>query len=113
MATKTRAELAQRALEKLLVVGAGQSPDSEDTERVDGVIDAVLADLEARQIVTVADVEEIELAVFEWIADILADSVAPDFGQGRDANKRAFAEAMLVRIGSSGPTRETLHVDYF
>jgi hypothetical protein len=110
---KTRAQLAARALEKLLVVGSGQSADSEDIEKVDDAIDAVLADLEARNIASVSDLSQIDLAPFEWLAMILADSVATDFGQEQNPQKRAYAESMLRRIGAPSPTYETMVGEYF
>jgi hypothetical protein len=110
---KTRDNLADRALQKLRVVGAGQPVDSEDHETADGVIDAVLADLEARDVYSVADLEDIDIAAFEWLALVLADTLAPDFGQAMDPNRRAYAERMLLWIGSTSPTYQTQTAEYF
>lgn len=110
---KTRANLVDRALEKLLVVGAGQTPDSEDQEKVDGVVDAVLGQLEDDEIFTVSDQSDIQLSAFEWIAEILAMAVASDFGQPTDMARREYAEKRLMRISSTNPTKEPLAVDYF
>ena len=42
---KTRIQLVNRALEKLLVVGAGQSADSEDVAKVDAIVESVIESL--------------------------------------------------------------------
>lgn len=111
--TKTRAELVIRALRKLLVVGSGQSPEDEDVELVDGVVDATLADLAARRVVYVANEDEIDVAVFEPLADILADNVAADFGKAKNPAMVDLAEMKLKAITATEPTYETLRNDYF
>lgn len=110
---KTRANLAQRALEKLMVVGAGQSADSEDMEKADDVIDAMVADLAARDVYSVADLDDIDLAAFEWLADYLAFLIAPDFALPQDEGRRQRAEFMLRRQNAAGPTYEVLKAEYF
>lgn len=110
---KTRADLAQRALEKLLVVGAANSAEAEDIQTVDGVIDAVIADLDVRHVFTVPDLADIDIAAFEWVADCLAVMVASDFGQQPDETKRMKAESMLITISATRPSKETITADYF
>lgn len=41
MATKTRAEMIALAMQRLGVLGAGQTPSSEDSDLVGGVLDSV------------------------------------------------------------------------
>jgi hypothetical protein len=110
---KNRSALARRALEKLLVVGSGNPPEPEDIEQVDGVIDAVVADLDARHVFTVQDLTDIDIRAFEWIADCLAVMVASDFGQTPDEAKRMKAENMLITISATRPSKEAAMVDYF
>lgn len=109
----TRLQLANRALVKLAVVGTGQSPEAEDTAKIDDIIDAVAADLEAREIYSIPDLDEIEDGAFEWVADMLAYMAAPDFGAPIDETKRQRAEYMLIRQQSTKPTFQPLAVDYF
>ena len=111
--SKTRLQLAHRALTKLGVVGVGQDPSSEDTATIDDIIDAVAADLEAREIYAIADIDDIDDAPFEWIAEYLAFMAAPDFSLPMDDNKRQRAEYMLKWVNSSGPTYKELESDYF
>lgn len=110
---KTRVNLVNRALEKLLVVGAGQTADSEDVEKVDAIVDSVLEALSDDQIFTVADVDDIQESAFEWIAEILAIASASDFGQATDYAKREYAEKRLLRLGAGRPSKQPLVVDYF
>lgn len=109
----TRLQLANRALVKLQVVGAGQSPEADDTAKANDVIPAFKADLEARDIYSIPDLDEIEDAAFEWLADLLAYFIAPDFSMPRDEGKRQIAEAMMKRQMASGPSYEPLAVNYF
>lgn len=110
--TKTRDQLVDRALEKLGVVGSGQSAEAEDQARVDSVVDATLGDLAARRIIYVANEDAIPVEWFEWLADLLADNVAEDFGRVRDATKRLYAESMLRNLVAGMPTYEPLKVEY-
>lgn len=110
---KTRANLADRALQKLLVVGSGQPVDSEDRETADNAIDSVFADLEGREIYSVSDEDDIDLAAFEWLALILADTISTEFGQQIDPGKREYAENKLRRLTASGPSYEVMKLDYY
>lgn len=110
---KTRVQLVNRALEKLLVVGAGQTADSEDVAKVDAIVDSVLEALSDDEIFTVPDVDDIQESAFEWIADVLAVASASDFGMQTDIARREYAEKRLLRLTASRPTREPLVVDYF
>jgi hypothetical protein len=109
----TRLTLARRALEKLMVVGTGQTADDEDVEHVDGRFDAMTADLEAREVLAVPDQDDIDPAVYEWLADIMADTVAPDFGVSSDGSRRTRAEQMLKKIGAAQATSEPQYTEYF
>lgn len=111
--TKTRIELINRAASKLMIKAAGQSLEDEDSEVIDAAIDAVLADLSTRGVVSVQDVNAIELDVFEWIAEIVADFCATDFGQERDPQKVEYCEAKLFAVGMALPTYEPLRPEYF
>lgn len=91
--TYTRAMLVGEALATLFADGGtAQSPDPEDVEFVDSRIDALLGELSARAIVTVSDPEDIDVAIFMPLAELLADYCAPKFGQQRDKTKREDAE---------------------
>lgn len=110
---QTRTMLANRALEKLMEVGSGQSPDSEDTEHVDDAINSFAEFISAAGIYTISDLNDIELAAFEPLADYLAWFVAPDFGKPREEAMRAMAEYMLRRITAPRPSYETMRTENF
>jgi hypothetical protein len=111
--TKTRAQLGTRALQKLGIYGAGQSPEDEDAEHADSVIDAVLADLAAREVVLITDEDAIPVEYFEWVADIVADALAQDYYKGRNPDVVMFAERMLHKITNAQQTYEVLRVEYY
>lgn len=113
--SKTRTQLANRTLEKLRVVGLGQSPEAEDTLKVDGVIDSFAEFLTSTTppIYTIADLAEIEESAFEWLADYLAFMCATDFNKQQDDGVRQRAEYMLRRLTTAGPTYEELRGTYF
>lgn len=110
---KTRENLANAALEKLLLVGSGQSPDSEDTQTVDGVIDSFAEYLSAADIYTISDLSDIDEKAFEPLSDYLAWFVAPRFGKQREEPMRQMAEYMLTLITATGPTYEVLQTEHF
>jgi hypothetical protein len=111
--TKDRDALVERALQKLGVVGSGQSADAEDAALVDGVVDAVLGDLAARKVYCVGNEDEIEVAGFEWLAMLLANAVAEDFGRTMDPGKQAYAESRLRALVAGEATYEPQTTDYF
>jgi hypothetical protein len=110
---KTRAQLVTRAAQKLLLIGSGQSLESEDAELIDQSVDAVIDDLSGRGVITILDDEAIEPAHFEWLAMCLANAVAENFGQSIDASKVLFAENRLRTLAAQLPTGEPLKAEYF
>lgn len=111
--SKTREQLANRALDKLRIVGLGQSPEAEDTEKMDGIIDSFDAWVSSVHIYTIADIDEIEEDAFEWLADLLAWFGAPDFSKTREDAMKMTAERELNRITASRPTYQVLETEYF
>jgi hypothetical protein len=111
--TKTRADLVTRALQKLSVIGAGQSADAEDSELVDSFVDSTLVALSSDRIVTVADEAAIPIDWFESIAELLAYNAATDFGRPKDEVGKLAAETRLRRMVASDPTYEVQRATYF
>src|SRR5690242_19785777 len=117
--TKTRQDLVNQALRNLQVLAAGQTADTEDYESVDGHVDASLAQLDARQIVSVPDAQEIPIEWFDPLAVVLADDAAMEFGlpgvpaSPSNPNPRVDAEVRLREMVYSRPTGEQLEPDYF
>lgn len=96
--SRTREQLIARALNKLGAVGAGQSPEAEDSALIDDALDSVVADLTARGIYSWADPDEIEDAAYEHLAQIVAVACARDFGKEPDEGVRQVSEARLRQI---------------
>lgn len=117
--TKTRSDLVNQALRNLEVIGAGQAPSAEDYTAVDAHVDATLAQLAARDIVTVGDADEIPVEWFQPLAVLLANDAAMEFGlsgvpQSASAtNPVLAAESLLREMTYSRPTGEPLEIDYF
>lgn len=113
MATKTRTQLVNEALSKLLVVASGQSPQAEDQQLVDGKVDTLLDQLREDGICDVTDDGAIEGAWFDAIASLLANMCSTDFGIPYSDQAKTYWEGRLLRITSTGPSYEKLQVDYF
>lgn len=116
--TYTRAGLILEALSQLKVIGAGQPAAAEDAALVDGKIDAVAADLSARRVVYIADLDDIPAEAFLPLATCVAASCADDFGVTRQklpdgSDILVLAAERQLRAQASRPTYTTLPVDYF
>lgn len=77
---KTRDDLIRRVLEKLMILSVGQPVSSEDRAQIDGAIDPLLSDLQAREVFYVADADAIDEAAYEHLATILALRIGDSFG---------------------------------
>jgi hypothetical protein len=116
MAAKTRRDLVDRALEILGVLAAGQAPAPEDVARVDGYVDTTVADLIARDIYYVDDVDEVDPAIFDDLAKVLGNNCREAFGLASDPALPAIAAAAENKLqvkSSQGPTYRTLRTSYF
>jgi hypothetical protein len=81
---KSRVQLVHRALKNLGVLPAGQTPSAEEYNAVDTLIDPMLEDLIARDIVFIEDVDATEDRYFLHLGHILAAQAAAEFGQQND-----------------------------
>lgn len=113
MATYTQDELVDEAIRKLMVVGAGQSPDAEDQELVDGKVPALIDQLSADGYCTISDPDAIPGEWFDSVASLLANLCAPDFGKSFSLDVKKYYEGRLTRINAVGPTRQRLEAEYF
>jgi hypothetical protein len=110
---KTREELVTRALQKLKVLAAGQTPSAEDAAAVDADLVPVLSDLSTRNIYPFGDPDQIEDNAFVHLADILANSVAADFGRDQNDTVRLAAEARLRELTAQTLSGQPAQTDYF
>lgn len=98
MATKTKAELVRRVLDKLQKTQTGQNPAAEDVDQVATNLSTALATIAADEVVYISDPDQIEEAFFEPVAVCVAGQLARDFGTAVDPVDLADAEATLRRI---------------
>lgn len=113
MGTRTQSDLVAKILEKLNVVPEGQAPEVEDTARVMRNLPSLLTELAAREIVYVADIENIPDEWFLSLAKICAYELRNEFGVTGDfekalmnANMEGIANIKVMTRGR--PTYEPL-----
>jgi hypothetical protein len=98
MADKTRADLINRALSVMGAVGAGQVASANDYALMDALLEPLLAELDLRGVVYVADPNIIDAPFFEHLARLLAARGAIDFGFNPDPAQVAVSEQALRRM---------------
>lgn len=111
--TKTRAELISATLKLLNAIAAGQTPEPEDVTEIDGIIDGKLDELSARNVVALASYQEFDDEYIDPLAIIMANTASPAFGQARNAESAAMAEAILHELKATSYIGQPLAVDYF
>lgn len=118
MSTRTEAELIAEALDALGIVGAGQTPELEDTTRIQELIPSIIAMLAATEIVYVPDVGNISQEFFKPLADIIAWECRGKFGaidpedlaNLQIANESARRQLKVMQRGR--PTYRPLQTQY-
>lgn len=111
--SKTTNELIAKALSKLGVLAAGQTPSAEDQQAVRDVVTPVFEELSNEAVYTVADEDEIDDAVFLPLATIVAERAAPEFGRAGVEQEVMLAKSQIRKITYGRPSGEVLAVDYF
>ena len=117
---RTRNDLVNEALMNLGVLAAGQSPDAEDFQAVDGKVDALYARLEAQDLIDLDNtVDEIPAEIFNQLAVLLADDAALEFGlpgvPASPSNPQPVeaAEDSIRRATYARPTYVPQKTEYF
>lgn len=110
---RTRQDLIAETLFLLNAIAAGQSPEPEDVDRIDAIIDGKLEELSIKEIAFFPDKEEFDDFYIDPLAIILANTAAPSFGQPRNPESVAMAEATLQAFKPStyvpGSTMDTTY----
>jgi hypothetical protein len=108
----TRTELIYRALRNLGALPQGQSADADTVTAVGAVLDGMLDELEARDVVYIPDIDTygIEDKYLQPLGHILAWRAAPEFGSAGDPALAALAtQAELhLRIMEAGRATYTI-----
>ena len=114
--SKTRIELVYRALKNLGALPQGMTPNTEEYNAVNDLVDCVVEDLIARNIAFIEDVDAIEEKFFMPLGHVLAGACLPEFGLVDDAAlvaKAQKAEMDLKTISSYGPTYAAIEMQAF
>jgi hypothetical protein len=110
---KTRTDLVHRALKNLGVLPQGMTPETQEYNAVDELVDPMIEELIARDIYYVQDVDAIEEKIFFALGHVLAGHALPEFGLVDNPGLVAKAqrgERDLLRMRSVYPTYETLEI---
>jgi len=89
---KTRSDLIHRALQNLGVLPSGMTPNVQEYNSIDALVDPMIEDLIARDIYYVEDADAIEDKVFLALGNVLAGRAAAEFGLQNDPAIAARAE---------------------
>lgn len=111
--TKTRSQLKERAAKDLGIIEPGETLSAEDDETFDDLIDPLIGQLAADQIIYIQDTDAIEVEFFLPLARLLANIAGPDFGSPINEQAKMLDEQTLRRLASVKPTYEVLKTEYF
>jgi hypothetical protein len=88
-----RQDLIYRALKNLGALPQGAAPDADTYQAVSDLVDSVIAELEAKDIIYIASADVIDDEHLLSLGHILAWKAAPEFGAGSDQALAALAIA--------------------
>lgn len=96
---KTRQDLIAATLFLLNALAAGQTPDAEDSQAIDALINGKIAELNRQNIYFSSDTDRFEDEYIDPLATILANMAAPAFGQPRkpDSEGEAMQRILAMR----------------
>jgi len=113
MASFTLAELIDQAATKVGALGAGQTLSAEDFATFKDFALSLFDQLEQDEILSLADLDDIPAALAPFLATLLANLAAPDFGAPFDMSVKEQNEAVLRRLVRGTVTFEPQTPDYF
>jgi hypothetical protein len=101
--TKTRAQLLERAGINLGLVQPGEALSSEDYDTLDNLVDPLIEQLSADNVIYMQDPDAIDVAIFLPLAALLANSAGPSFGSPINDQAMRAIPGHLRRINSTKP----------
>lgn len=113
MATCTKRELVEQAAAKVGAKAAGQPLAVEDFDTLDHYADQLFDQLGEDEILTIADEDSIPASLCPWLAILIANLAASEYGGQTDVNIKSSMEAIIRRITRQKETLEPQTVDYF
>lgn len=118
MSSKTRAELVLQTLDDLGVLGAGQTEQIEDTQKINDALPSIIATLRTTEVYYLGDIDSIPEDAFMPLAAIAAWSMRAKFNV-TDPNElkmlqeaAATGSATLKVINRGRPTYAPLKTEY-
>lgn len=105
---KTRTQLVHRALGVIGALEPGEAPSSEDYDTVDDLVDPLIAQLSADQVIYIDDANAIPVEFFMPLANLLGNMAGPGFGSAINEDAKIRDERTLKRMASTRPTYEVL-----
>ena len=110
---KNRTQLIHRALAAIGALEPGEAPSTEDYNTMDNLVDPLIVMLAADDVVYIDDSEEIPVAYFIPLANLLGNMAGPDFGSPVNDDAKMRDEATLKRITATQPTYEAQKGNYY
>jgi hypothetical protein len=110
---QTRVDLVHKALKNLGVLPQGQNPGAEEYNQVNALVEPMIADLAARDIVTINSTAVFEDKHFLHLAHVLAGHSLSEFGMQNDPALTARAqrgEIDLQTIAAVRPEYKPLEI---
>jgi len=111
--SRSRSDLRFKALAIITNGDVGQSPSDEDAAALDSYIDDVVDELSIKNIAYVTDLDAIENAMFETLAQLVANAAADEFGGRSDPQKKRLYENEMRVIARQVPGYGAQQVDFF
>lgn len=111
--SKTRDQLIERAAKNLGIIEPGEALSTEDYDTFDGLVDPLIAQLAADQIVYIDNDEEIANEYFMPLARLLANMAGPDFGSAINEEAKRTDENTLKRLTATKPTYAAAEGQYY
>jgi hypothetical protein len=113
MATITRRELVDLAATNIGALAAGQVLADDDLDFIDQQCAALIDQLAEDEILYITDEQEIPASWSPYLASLLSNLIAPNYGGPFSNDTKVINEAILRKLVRAKETREPLQVDYF
>jgi hypothetical protein len=109
--TQLRADLVNRVLLDMDVIGVGQIAPDDVYSDIDNRLDTIVAELNARDIVNI-DLDNIDDALFEPLVEFIIAKAGPGYGRGAlDPVTLSLIEDRMKEVTRAAAPRKTLRTD--
>lgn len=106
----SKADLIEQTLAEVYALASGQTPNADDSARVEKRVDATLAALAKTNAYYIPDSDDIDDSIFNALVEYMAQVCRTSFNLPRDKQAELLAENELRRLarmgtGTGGPLR--------